>query len=332
MEEQLLREGRRGQEIRPFCQAAGVTHRGYSRCLQRVLVDFGAESAFAPAAQRVREHYGFAVPVGAVRQWTLRHGPALAAVAAEVKPRGPAATLITQMDGSMVPIVQPGDGSDRRKGKTVHWREARLCCARSVDQVTAVYGVTLGSPAVAGGVWAQTARLAGLSGRTRVHGVGDGANWIGTQFTENFGQQGAYLIDFYHVSEYLAAAALEVARPGKETAWRRRQQGRLLDNRSVVVLRSLEKHLLADPKTESPARTAHRYLEDRRDQLDYAGARKQNLPIGSGEIESGHRHVIQHRLKIAGGWWTERNMEAMLQLRAARANNWWSAYWANSKN
>ena len=185
---------------------------------------------------------------------------------------------------------------------------------------------------MAGGVWAQTARLAGLDERTRVHGVGDGAGWIHTQFHENFGPQGAYLIDFYHVSEYLGAAALEVARPGKETAWRRRQQGRLLDNRSEAVLRSLEKHLLADPKTESAARTAQRYLADRHDQLDYAGARRSQLPIGSGEIESGHRHVIQHRLKIAGGWWSERNMEAMLQLRAGRANNWWSTYWTNSKN
>lgn len=79
--------------------------RGYSRRLQRVLVDFGAESAFAPAARRVREHYAIEVPVSAVRQHTLRHGKAIAAVAEEVKPRRAAKTLITEMDGSMVPIV-----------------------------------------------------------------------------------------------------------------------------------------------------------------------------------------------------------------------------------
>lgn len=327
MEEQLLRAGRRGREIRPFCQAAGVTHRGYSRRLQRVLVDFGAEGAFAPAARRVQEHYGFAVPVSAVRQWTLWHGQAVAAVATKVKAPPAARTLITEMDGSMVPVVQPGGGSDRRKGKTVLWREARLCCARSVEHVAAVYGATLGSPAVAGEVWAHTARLAGLGERTRVHGVGDGANWISNQFAEHFGQQGTYLIDFYHVSEYLAAAAAEVALPGKELHWRRRQQGLLLNNRSTTVLRHL-----ANTPAASAARQAWQYLSDRRTHLDYAGARKQNLPIGSGEIESGHRHVIQHRLKIAGGWWTERNLEAMLQLRTARANNWWSTYWSNHHN
>lgn len=306
--------------------------RGYSRHLQRVLVDFGAESAFAPAARRVREHYGIDVPVSAVRQLTLRHGRGIARVADEVKPRHPAKTLITEMDGSMVPIVQPGSGQDRRKGKTVLWREARLCCARSADQVDPIYGVTLGSTQVAGCLWLKTAQLAGLDHKTSVHGVGDGAGWILTQFTENFRERGSYLIDFYHVSEYLGAAATEVAPPGKERQWHRRQQGRLLNNRIAQVLRSLEKPGASVDAKIGAAQTAHHYLQERHDHLDYAGARKRRLPIGSGEIESAHRHVIQHRLKIAGGWWTERNMESMLQLRSARSNNWWDTYWAKAKN
>ena len=68
-------------------------------------------------------------------------------------------------------------------------------------------------------------------------------------------------------------------------------------------------------------------MSARWEQLDYAGARAAGLPIGSGEIESGHRHVIQQRLKLAGCWWKEPNAEAMLGLRAARANQLWNAYW-----
>jgi hypothetical protein len=104
------------------------------------------------------------------------------------------------------------------------------------------------------------------------------------QFGEQFGPAGRYLVDFYHVSEYLAAA-------------------------------------------EAPVRTAHRYLTERRGQLDYAGARARGLPIGSGEIESGHRHVVQQRLKLAGAWWKEPNAEAMLGLRVGRANGLWESYW-----
>ena len=74
-------------------------------------------------------------------------------------------------------------------------------------------------------------------------------------------------------------------------------------------------------------RAAQRYLSGRREQLDYAGARAAGLPIGSGEVESGHRHVIQQRLKLAGCWWKENNAEAMLGLRVARANQRWDSYW-----
>ena len=38
---------------------------------------------------------------------------------------------------------------------------------------------------------------------------------------------------------------------------------------------------------------AYRYLNNRRDCLDYKSALKNDLPIGSGLIESGHRHVLQ---------------------------------------
>jgi hypothetical protein len=51
------------------------------------------------------------------------------------------------------------------------------------------------------------------------------------------------------------------------------------------------------------------------------------LPIGSGEIESGNRSVVQERLKISGAWWAEENARKMLALRVARANGEWPAYW-----
>lgn len=332
IEEQLLRLGRRGAELRPFCVAAHVQNRAYSRRLQRVMVDFGAESAFASAAARVREHYGIEVPVSRVRDSTLRHAARIGGTAEKVKARPQAKVLITEMDGSMVPIVQPGIGVDKRKGKKLIWREARLCCARSTEAVHPLYGATLGSVEVASWMWAQSARLAGCDSETQVHGVGDGAPWILNTFQENFYSQGTYTIDFYHVSEYLAAAAPKVARPGRETQWRRRQQSRLLNNQRAAVLRALEKGLEDKGQSEAPVRAAYEYINQRRDHLDYATARKKNLPIGSGEIESGHRHVIQQRLKLSGGWWTERNMERMLQLRVARSNGWWDSYWANARN
>ena len=52
--------------------------------------------------------------------------------------------------------------------------------------------------------------------------------------------------------------------------------------------------------TTRPVRACLRYLSNRPHQLDYKGALEKGLPIGSGEIESAHRYVIQQRLKLPG--------------------------------
>src|SRR3569833_1962661 len=245
VQEQLLRLGRRGPELRPFCQSAGVRHRGYSKRLQRVIVDFGAEHSFGKAAQRVAEHYGIEVSTEALRQYTLRHGRSIEQLPAQSL--AGAKTLVVQMDRSMIPIVERGNGADARKSKQLLWREARFCLARASDRTQGLYGASLGTAQSAGWMWREVALKAGLERRSQVHGLGDGAPWIVDQFRENFGAQGAYLLDFYHVSEYLAQAALKVAGTNKQKECR--QQGRLLNNQHRKVLRSLEAHLEA-PNTE----------------------------------------------------------------------------------
>jgi hypothetical protein len=290
-----------------------------------VVVDFGAEHSFAKAAERIREHYGIDVPVAAIRQHTLRHGRSIHQLTA--KPMATAKTLIVQMDGTMIPVVESGKGADRRKGKQLLWREARLCLARPSDQAQALYGSTLGTAETAAWVWREVALKAGLDKKTYVHGLGDGAPWIVDKFRDNFGEQGSYLLDFYHVSQYLAQAATKIAQTHRQREWTRRQQGRLLNNQSGKVLRSLQPHLEPPDTQEAPVSAAHRYLSQRDDCLDYVSARASNLPIGSGEIESGHRHVIQKRLKLAGAWWKPANAQVMLNLRTARANNQWSQHW-----
>ena len=291
-------------------------------------MDFGSEHSFARAAERVWEHYRIELSPETIRSQTLRHGRAMTALPAAGLTS--AATLISQMDGSMIPVVQPGSGPDGRKGKQLSWREAKLCMARSTDRVQGLYGATLGSAETAGWLWREVALAAGLTPKTYVHGVGDGAEWITDRFNENFQEQGRYLLDFYHVSEYLAQAAIKVACPGKQQTWRRRQQGRLLNNQLKKVLKSLETHLEPPASSETPVRSAYNYMSHRRDNLDYAGTRAKNLPIGSGEIESGHRHVIQQRLKLSGCWWKETNAQAMLNLRTARANGLWEQHWSAS--
>ncbi len=108
-----------------------------------------------------------------------------------------------------------------------------------------------------------------------------------------------------------------------------KQKSALNSNRSSAVLAALLPHIepLSIEDQDAPVRKAHRYLQNRRNQLDYQGAIEKKLPIGSGEIESAHRYIVQQRLKRPGAWWTPDNVDCMLALRLARANRRWDNYW-----
>jgi hypothetical protein len=315
-------------QVRPFCQRAQVTPRGYSLPLQRALADFGADHSFLAATKKMREHYGVEVPLAATRQHTLAHAKAISTV--QPKPGPAAKILITGLDGSMVPIVQSGAGADKRKGKTLLWKQANLCCARDKDEVDCVYGATMASVKMAGLTWKAVAMAAGLVPTSLVHAVADGADPIFEAYSEQFAgreERAKFTVDYYHVDEHLSEAAESIA-PQKKQEWLHQQHGLLLTNQAGEILKTLEAHFEPLAQEKRPVRAVHRYIHKRRDHLDYAGARAAGLPIGSGEIESGHRHVIQYRLKIAGAWWALPNAEAMLQLRTTRANNDWDRYWS----
>jgi hypothetical protein len=104
--------------VRPFCEQAKISARAYSLPVQRALTDFGADHSFAEAAKKMREHYGVELPASSVRERTLAHAKASGAVQHEA-PKRPVQTLVTEMDGTMLPIVttQTGPRLDGRKGK-----------------------------------------------------------------------------------------------------------------------------------------------------------------------------------------------------------------------
>ncbi len=78
---------------------------------------------------------------------------------------------------------------------------------------------------------------------------------------------------------------------------------------------------------DAPVRGCYRYLINRPGQFQYYAALQAGLPIGSGEVESAHRYVIQKRLKLSGAWWKAENAQVMLNLRVTRANGRWRQYW-----
>ena len=333
LEEQLWRCGSHTQ--RPFCTAAHVSARGSSRRLQRVLTDFGADEAFTAAASKVQEHYGVSVPVSRVRAVTLHHAQVLAAPMAEpvrTLPARGAGRIVAEADGTMVPVVDTAaapPGTDRRKHRKVRYQEARLVAAQAHGTVTTHYGATLHDVTDTGLRWAQCTHAAGWGLNTQIHALGDGAPWIAEQARLQFGHQGRYTVDLFHVCDYLAAAAPDPAH-AKPFVAPLREALRASDHATVLTTLRPRTEPPDCPDEHAPVRRALRYLENRPHQLDYAYALAHDLPVGSGLIESAHRHVLQARIKKAGAWWTSSNLHAMCQLRTLRANHLWHQYW--SKN
>lgn len=318
--------------LRPLAARLGVSARAKSRRLQRVLTDFGAEHSFAKAAQSVREHYGFTMGASAVRQATLAHAQRARqklekeyAQPFRMLPAAGQEHIIAQSDGTMICTVQSGPRQSKRLRE---WKEMRLVGAQAKESATAVYAATFGSVEQTGRRWGHCARQAGWGLNSRIHAVADGAPWIYLQSREVFGAQGHFLCDFYHVSQYLAAAA-PVCCAAQPERWRRTQQKRLRRGAAPLVVAELAEYLEppGTPDEEAPVRNAHRYLSNRLDSLDYPLAVKLGLPIGSGMIESGHRHVLHGRLKKPGAAWLHAHADQIAHLRVLRANQQWENFW-----
>jgi len=289
--------------------------------------------------KKLKEHYGITVPSSAPRAITEHHAQEITSlgVGLSLPVNSPVDVVIGETDGSMIPIVETyvpekaessGELLDRRKHKRLFWKEARLSMAHAEGSMTPIFAGTMDSVQVAGLQLLSCVTTAGATEKTKVHCIGDGARWIANQVEEKFGSNGTYLIDFYHLCEYLGAAAPYCTLGDKEI-WLKSQKDALKLSEYPRVLNALLPYLepCTTEESQAPVRACHRYIKNRPEQLDYKTAIEQELPIGSGEVESAHRYVLQKRLKLAGAWWDIGHAKNMINLRTCRANDLWDDYW-----
>ena len=249
---------------------------------------------------------------------------------ADLSGKNQARCLIGEMDGAMIPIVifEANESLDKRKWRKTGWKEARLSVAREHKSLTKIFLATLGSTDRAGDLLGRCAKRLGYNEQTKMHCLGDGAFWIREQVEKVFGIKGNYLVDFFHLSEYLSGAS-EKCDMQKAREWLKERQTEMKEGKIEEVLSILRRcEKVADVNDENdPVKKCLRYMENRPGQFKYKEALAAELPIGSGEIESGNRSVVQKRLKIPGAWWKPETAECMLALRCMRINGDWERYW-----
>ena len=326
-----------GSTLQAVYELSGSDCTGVFDASATSLNGFWSGSCLRASAYKLTEHYGIERSISTIRRLTEHDAESMhqQRKAAGVLPLATpgCAQQMAEIDGCMLPIVTVSESAeDQRKQKKLHWQEARLARVHERGSTTPKFEASFGgSVDEACQSWLNGAVAAGFGRARQVHGVGDGAGWIADQVEDKFGSQGHYLIDFYHVCDYLSAASKTCA-PEVGKTWLDAQKALLKNNEYAAVIAHLAPYLEADEidSDSAPVRACHHYLSNRTDQLDYRGAIEKGLPVGSGGIESAHRYVIQQRLKLSGAWWKPTNVEPMLALRVIRANDEWDQYWENA--
>lgn len=141
------------------------------------------------------------------------------------------------------------------------------------------------------------------------------------------------IVDFVHVLEYLWGAAwcfFPEADPAAET-WVRERALAVLDGNARDVAAGIRRRastLRLSTATRKKADDAARYLVNKAPYLDYPTALQSGWPIATGIIEGACRHLVKDRMDITGARWSAEGAEAVLKLRAVRANGDFPSYWA----
>jgi predicted GIY-YIG superfamily endonuclease len=167
-------------------------------------------------------------------------------------------------------------------------------------------------------------------------GIADGAknNW--TFLEQHTSRQ---LLDFFHVTEYLATVAY-AACPGKtdkpkRESWLHERCKQLKHEPKAVekLIAEMEKYSKKTSLTKTVKenlQAALTYFINHRHMMDYAMQIEKDLPIGSGVTEAACKTLVKQRLCCSGMRWKNKGANVILSLRAlVQSKGRWQQFWEN---
>lgn len=312
----------------------------YTPQVQEAITRLGSRLPFGEARDELALLWGVKISSGGVRHITLRHGQIadelIEQEVARLGKEAPSPTakpkqLVMSADGAMVQLTS----GEWREVKTVAFGEFESRWdAKNKQVATTTENISYFSRVATAEAFANSAlyewQRRGGENAERVVAVNDGAPWI-QAFIDYHAPQAIRVIDFAHAQAYLATIGKVVY--GAETEQFKRwyvrlsrQLGQKPPQRILSELRLLQQQHQTHPEAET-IEQAIRYLERRETMIDYPHFRQLQVPIGSGIVESGHKVVMQRRMKQAGMRWAESNLNPMLALRLALCNKVWTTSW-----
>ena len=140
------------------------------------------------------------------------------------------------------------------------------------------------------------------------------------------------IIDFIHVLEYLWRAAWSFFGKGEPAAeeWVAGHARKILHGKARQVAAGIRCRATTygyHGPERAGADECARYLDNKKDYLDYPAALAKGWPIATGIIEGACRYIVKDRMDITGARWGLEGAEAILKLRALTASGDFGAYW-----
>ena len=140
------------------------------------------------------------------------------------------------------------------------------------------------------------------------------------------------VVDLIHVLEYLWGAAWSFFAEGDPAAeaWVADRALAILEGHARDVATGIKRRasttgLSKQKRTKADA--CAKYPTNKADHLDYPTALAAGWPVASGVIEGTCRYLVADRMDITGARWSAEGAEAVLKLRAVRANDDFNDYW-----
>ncbi len=252
----------------------------------------------------------------------------------DVLPSALKGTLYIQMDGGRLNTTTEG------------WREPKVATLYWDDDVADIskkrrlilkkeYVAVLGdADELAERLWAAACRWEWWKAK-RVVVLGDGAPWIWNRAYDLF-PNATQILDLFHAEEHIWNTARQLyggagkqkdkgagkskkpsAKDKKTTAWAKARIAELKKGDIDAIIENLGNRRPKRKEAKESVASLIGYLEENRSRMNYAQYKADGLTVGSGNIESGIKNVVNQRMKGCGMRWAVDRAENMLNLRAA---------------
>ncbi|MCD4696053.1 MAG: UPF0236 family protein [Bacteroidales bacterium] len=154
--------------------------------------------------------------------------------------------------------------------------------------------------------------------------IGDGAKWI-WNWADDFYSGSVQILDYYHAAEHLHEFAnIYFNDKDQRGKWVNEQKEMLKDDKVELVIKNIQGlEKTKNTKIEKKRNSLIRYFQNNKHRMLYKTFMEKGFLIGSGAIESAHRHVLQQRLKLSGQRWTKPGLQQIANLRVVYKSNEW---------